>query len=334
MSAGSTPPDAYLAHGLGPLSDAADGRALYLDLMKRAVCNILYEDVPSWIFDRTQKTITAADRFVLEKRVTGEDGPTAAHTMIGWKRLSNIQTCLEDVLARGVPGDVIETGVLGGGATIFMRAVLKAHGDTRRRVFVCDSFVAQPVSAPPKAVQWALKGAASIPHKPWQRELFQILQQINPSKSLPSTDEPSDELVDYVMQVLQQGDKMAVPTRDTSLDGVRSNFARYGLLDDQVVFVKGYFADTLPGLDTAALSLLRLDGDLYDSTHDALTHLYPKLSPGGYCIIDDYASFTDCRRAVDDYRQAHDITEPMIEVDAHAVYWQKAPSGTGTHGAE
>lgn len=318
-----TPAAAYAEHDLGPLADNAAGTALYLDLVKRAVTNILYEDVPSWVFDRTTRSIAAADRFHLDRRVAGEDGPTAAHTMIGMHRLNNLQQCLEDVLRANIPGDVIETGVLGGGATIFMRAVLKAHGDTSRRVFVCDSFVAQPTSAPPAVVQWALKAAASIPHKAWQHELFQLLQKVNPSKSLPDTEHPSDELVDYVMQVLREGDKMAIPTRDTSLAGVQSNFARYGLLDDRVVFVQGFFSDTLPALDATAFSLLRLDGDLFDSTMDALSHLYPRLSPGGYCIIDDFSSFTDCRRAVEEYRAAHQIDAPIQAIDAQGVFWKK-----------
>ncbi len=51
-----------------------------------------------------------------------------AHTMIGVKRLDNLHECVEDVLERAVPGDLIEAGVWRGGASIFMRAVLKAHG--------------------------------------------------------------------------------------------------------------------------------------------------------------------------------------------------------------
>ncbi|HEX4019703.1 MAG TPA: TylF/MycF/NovP-related O-methyltransferase [Acidobacteriaceae bacterium] len=320
----STPPADYAKHGLGPLPNDSDGRALYLDLMKRAVANILYEDVPSWIFDRTSRKITAGDRFRLDKRVTGEDGPTAAHTMIGLKRLDNIQHCLEEVLSSGVPGDVIEAGVLAGGATIFMRAILKAHGDTTRRVFVCDSFVAQPTAAPPKFVQWTLKAAASIDDRDWQRNFFRVLQSINPAKAVPDVKDPSDELVGYTMQVLQNGDRMAVPTRDTSLAGVRSNFARYGLLDDQVVIVKGYFSETLPGLDAEAFSLIRLDGDLYESTMDCLENLYPKLSSGGFCIIDDYHELPDCRRAVEEYRSRQGIEDRIEAIDYHGVYWRKS----------
>lgn len=320
----ATSPEAFIANGLGPLPADADGKALYLDLIKRAVANILYEDVPSWIFDRETRKITAAERFHLERRVTGEDGPTAAHTMIGMKRLDNIQFCLEQVLKNNVPGDVAETGVLAGGATIFMRAILKAYGDTRRRVFVCDSFMAQPTTPAPKIAQWALKTAASLPDKAWQRQLFHILQAVNPVKSLPDAKNPSDELVDYVMQILQNGDRMAIPTRDTSLDGVKSNFARYGLLDDQVVFAKGYFSETLPRLDADAFSVIRLDGDLYESTMDSLQCLYPKLSHGGFCIIDDFSALSDCRNAVEGYRREHGIADPIQAIDYQAIFWQKS----------
>jgi O-methyltransferase len=69
--------------------------------------------------------------------------------------------------------------------------------------------------------------------------------------------------------------------------------------------------------------VLRLDGDLYESTMDALTALYPKLSPGGYAIVDDYGAIPACRQAVHDYRDAHGITEPIQEVDWTGAYWQR-----------
>jgi len=71
---------------------------------------------------------------------------------------------------------------------------------------------------------------------------------------------------------------------------------RYGLLDAQVCFLKGWFRDTLPTIPAAqSFAVIRLDGDLYESTWDALTGLYPKLSPGGYCLIDDYGGIPACR---------------------------------------
>jgi len=109
-----------------------------------------------------------------------------------------------------------------------------------------------------------------------------------------------------------------------SLEQVQSHFDRYGLLDDQVRFLKGWFRDTLPDAPIESLALLRLDGDMYESTMDALVHLYPKLSEGGYIIVDDYGALPACLRAVHDYREMHDITDPIVPVDWTAVYWRRS----------
>ena len=114
-----------------------------------------------------------------------------------------------------------------------------------------------------------------------------------------------------------------VPELAISLEEVKSNFARYGLLDEQVVFVKGFFSQTLPALDAGPFSLIRLDGDMYESTMDALIHLYPKLSTGGFCIVDDYGCIPACRRAVRDYRASQAITEPIAMIDWTGAFWRK-----------
>jgi Macrocin-O-methyltransferase (TylF) len=94
------------------------------------------------------------------------------------------------------------------------------------------------------------------------------------------------------------------------------------LLDDQVKFLKGWFRDTLATAPVNQLALLRADGDLYESTRDSLVNLYPKVSQGGYVIIDDYNSWKGCRSAVDEYRKEHGITDEVRQIDAHAVFWQ------------
>jgi hypothetical protein len=106
------------------------------------------------------------------------------------------------------------------------------------------------------------------------------------------------------------------------LEKVKEHFKIYNLLDDQVVFLKGWFKDTLPTASIEKLSILRLDGDYYESTMDALVHLYPKLSPGGYVIIDDYA-LVGCKNAVQDYRKRNNITEEMVTIDWTGIYWKK-----------
>lgn len=244
------------------LSD--DPRDLYVDLIKRCVANTIYEDAGIY------------NTFNPDLRENGRDWPSVAHTMIGTKRLDNIHYCLKEILENQIPGDCIETGVWRGGATILMRAILKAYGDNERLVYVADSF-----------------------------EGFQ------PSKG---DKYPADATVDLTYFNAQ----LAV-----SLDQVKRNFMKYGLLDKQVVFIKGYFCDTLPDAPIEKLSLLRLDGDLYESTIDALENLYPKLSIGGYIIIDDFGALTQCARAVLDYRKKYNICEPMESIDWSAVFWKK-----------
>lgn len=244
-------------------------REFYLDLMKRCLVNTIYQDTAYPSSD------IEPGAFDLEVRAEGRDWPTLAHTMIGLRRLDNIQFCVEDVLARGVPGDLVETGVWRGGATIFMRAILKAHNVTDRRVWVADSFEGLP---PPNPEKYPRDGGDQL-HTAHQLRV--------------------------------------------SLEEVQANFCRYGLLDGQVRFLKGWFRETLPNAPIDRVAVMRLDGDMYESTMDALTYLYPKLSPGGYVIIDDHGAIPACRAAVEDFRKAHRVRETILTIDWTGVYWQR-----------
>ena len=106
-------------------------------------------------------------------------------------------------------------------------------------------------------------------------------------------------------------------------DVVQDNFQRYGLWDERVVFIKGWFSDSLPTAPIDKLAIMRLDADYYQSTMDALTNLYPKLSVGGWVILDDYGHPLGCRQAVHEFREANDITDPIQMADAHVGYWQR-----------
>ncbi len=110
---------------------------------------------------------------------------------------------------------------------------------------------------------------------------------------------------------------LAVPERE-----VRANFQRYGLLDDQVRFLPGWFKDTLHDAPIDRIAVLRLDGDLYESTIQALNALYPRLSPGGFCIIDDYL-VKPCRQAVMNYRSKHGISGEIVDIDGSGALWRK-----------
>ena len=114
-----------------------------------------------------------------------------------------------------------------------------------------------------------------------------------------------------------------VPELAVSMEEVRGNFESYGLLDEQVRFLKGWFKDTLAAAPIERLAVLRLDGDLYESTMDALRALYHKLSPGGYVIVDDFESLVACKRAIEDFRRENGIDEPIYGIDGTGVFWQK-----------
>ena len=112
-------------------------------------------------------------------------------------------------------------------------------------------------------------------------------------------------------------DELKVP-----LEEVEGNVARYGLNDGGIEFLKGWFRDTLPTVRDRQWALVRLDGDLYESTMDGLTNLYPQLSPGGFLIVDDYG-WENCRQAVEDYRAEHGISEPIERIDWVGAWWRK-----------
>ncbi len=108
-----------------------------------------------------------------------------------------------------------------------------------------------------------------------------------------------------------------------SVETVRANFSRYGLLDERVVFHKGWFRDTLPALAGQQFALVRLDGDMYESTMDGLESLYAGISAGGFLIIDDYGAVEGCKAAVTDFRTANGITEKIHMADWTGAWWRK-----------
>ena len=248
---------------------------LYLDLLKRTLTRLATEDeslVPE------QPPPRSAQPLDVERRLAGLDWPVHAETMIGLRRLDQLQAAVETVLREDIPGDLLEAGVWRGGAGILMCAALAAYGDRSRTVWLADSFAGLPPPDPD-----AYPADAEI--------------DMSPAAGYP---------------------ELAVP-----LDEVRSNFERYGLLDERVRFLKGFFRETLPSAPVEQLALLRLDGDLYESTWVALDALYPKLSSGGFVIVDDYGAMEPCRRAVEDFLTAGAIRAPLQTIDWTGAYWRK-----------
>lgn len=279
-------------------SDATtrDLREAYLSLLKRTLTRSAFPETPYRPISATSSQAKSRLNHLIQSllrprglelvhrsftdpvlRERGGDWPLEAETMIGLKRLDNLEYCIVRVLSDGVPGDLVETGVWRGGAAIYMRGVLMAYGVKDRTVWAADSFEGLPR---PDAGRY-----------------------------------PADK-----GNILYAESYLAV-----SLEQVKINFRRYGLLDDQVRFLKGWFRDTLPNAPIDHIAVLRLDGDLYESTMEGLMHLYPRLSRGGYVIIDDYYSNETCRLAVTDYREANGVKDTVVDIDQDAVFWQQKP---------
>jgi hypothetical protein len=244
-----------------------------LDLLKKSLTGTLFHREPD--SDELQ------ERFMLdfvEHYIRG-----AAITMLPLSRMDNLQLCIESVIKHGVPGDLIETGVWRGGATIFMRGILRAYDARDRDVWVADSFEGLP-----KPDGQAFPREAKAHSGPVMTKLLNNLA--------------------------------------VGIDEVKKNFQAYGLLDDRVHFLKGWFKDTLPHAPIQRLAVMRLDGDFYESTRDALSNLYHRLSVGGYVIIDDYGedTWTYCRKAVDEFRVEHGIEDAMVQVDSKCWYWRRS----------
>jgi O-methyltransferase len=109
---------------------------------------------------------------------------------------------------------------------------------------------------------------------------------------------------------------------EVPLEEVKANFARFGC-EGGVRFVPGFFEETMRGLVDRRWSIVRLDGDTYDATALTLRSLYPGLSVGGFLVVDDYGALAESRRAVDEFRDRHGLTEPLEAVDWTCVRWRK-----------
>jgi len=234
---------------------------MYIELLKKTLLDSIYG---SHVLGKG----VAASSHAVEN---GTYWPERAHTMIGMKRLTNIQECFETVVREKIPGDLIETGVWRGGATILMKGLVKYHNEPRK-VFVADSFEGLPK---PDAKYGADAGD-----------------------------------IHHTLKFLA-----------VDVETVKNNFRAYDLLDDDVIFVKGFFETSLKTVPIDKLCILRLDGDMYSSTIQVLDQLYSKVSPGGFVIVDDW-TLPGCRKAIIDFRTTHGITAPMVPIDNSSAYWR------------
>jgi O-methyltransferase len=255
-----------------------DGDQRYVELLKRSLVDLLGSHTSRAVpQDSGAVVIEDVPEGERVDRLIGRDWPDRAATMIGLARLTNLQACIETIVAERVPGHLIEAGIWRGGATVFMRALLDLRGETDRLVWAADSFQGLPEPDP---------------------------------ENFPADAGDAHHTVEFLA---------------VSLAEVRRNFSRYDIPTTGIRFLEGWFRDTLPSVAHEQWALVRLDGDMYESTMEGLDSLYQGLSPGGFIVIDDYGAVDGCRQAVDEFRYREGIDEEMTWIDWTGVVWRKRP---------
>ena len=187
------------------------------------------------------------------------------------------------VVRAGIPGALVECGVWRGGVMMAMLLEAQACGDPSRHAYLYDTF--EGMSAPgPQDVNWEGQNAQEK----------------------------------YVAS-----DPTATGSSwcRASLEDVQAGIASLGL-PSQIHYVKGKVEDTLPGTLPEHIALLRLDTDWYESTKAEMEHLFPRLSPGGVLIVDDYGSWAGSRQAVDEYLGQHQPMMFLVHI-GHVAYGVK-----------
>jgi O-methyltransferase len=191
----------------------------------------------------------------------------APYTMTGPESIALLADAVRHVVAEGVPGAIVECGVWRGGSMMAVAKTLLELGSTEVDLYLMDTF----------------EGMSD----PTERDIDQLGR---PAESLLAAEAPTDGSYLWAR---------------AHIDRVRNALASVGYPATRLHFVKGRVEETLPERAPGRISLLRLDTDWYESTRHELEHLYPRVSPGGVLIVDDYGCWRGAREATDEYFVAH-----------------------------
>jgi hypothetical protein len=110
---------------------------------------------------------------------------------------------------------------------------------------------------------------------------------------------------------------------DSPLECLYECMNKLNIPNDKIVPVKGWFKDTVPKFDIDKISILRLDGDWYDSTKVCLENLYNKVVSGGIIILDDYGYWKGCKQATDEFLLQNNINITLNKTDFSEVWFIK-----------
>lgn len=198
----------------------------------------------------------------------------APYTMTSAERVYSLIGAVDYVLERGIKGDIVECGVWRGGSMLSVAMRLKEHKTTDRTLWLYDTY--EGMSAPDENDFSKRSGGAQAKFEETQT---------------------GDDSSDWCC---------------ASLEDVQANIKLAKYPAKNIKFVKGKVEDTIPKDIPEKIALLRLDTDWYASTKHEMEHLFPRLVKGGVLIIDDYGHWEGCRKAVDEYFEAHPKNKPLL----------------------
>ena len=203
----------------------------------------------------------------------------APYTMTSKYAVNALRLAVRYIVNSGIPGDIVECGVWKGGSMMAVARTLLESKSTERTLHLFDTFAQMSEST---GVDRTVTGKTA----------GEILAELAP--------EPGKTW------------------ECCTMEETRANLLSTGYPAAKMALVKGKVEETIPASAPRQIALLRLDTDWFESTYHELTHLYPRLSPGGVLIVDDYGYWQGARKAVDQYIEEHQLKLLLTRVDDSA----------------
>lgn len=267
-----------------------------LEFLKRILLGCISDDIKNVFFETKEYPSIEIINNELSKNLPPEkinynSDFKNSYTMVGFKRLCNVHNLLDHIRENNIDGDFIETGVWKGGVCIFIAEYIRLY-KMDKKIYVADSFDGLP--------------RPNMDNYHFNTEDIELYGEFNNSFKLGHLNDAGRLNIFHI-----------------PIEEVKDNFKLFNLLNENVVFIKGWFKDSLKNnKNIKKLSMIRLDGDLYSSTMDVLNNLYDNLSKGGFVIVDDYGLYR-CKQAVDEFRNKNNINDDIQEIDGCGVFWLK-----------
>jgi hypothetical protein len=200
------------------------------------------------------------------------------YTMTSDERLVTLSRAIDYIEENNIDGDIIECGVWKGGSMMLAALKLIELKNTRRKLFLFDTF--EGMTEPLEIDKLATEGKTA--------KAFLEQQEIGDDNNIWCI---------------------------SSLEEVKENFESIPYPKNNIYFIKGKVEETLPYKGIKKIAVLRLDTDWYESTKHELETLFDKLEKGGVLIIDDYGHWTGAKQAVDEFIKKNEIKIFLNRID-------------------